>query len=732
MSNEPDGGSPRGSSPGPLAVLGFYLALAVAFTAPVSLKPGELAVNDGDPLHISWILAWDAHQLVRDPLHLFESNTFFPYSASLAFSEHLLGPALLAAPFFFATGNALFAQNAALVLTLALCGFAMYLLLREILAIDFGALVAGVVYAFHSYGFHEAARLQLLSLQWWPLAALFLHRTYARGGIRNAALAALFFTLQGLSCTYYLFYFALALLLWIPGYALFSERGVRKTSLLVLPFAGSAAVFALIAIPYARMLRDFGFGRALAEGVDLAEYMRPPEGSFLSSLVAFDHPPGIAPQFLGVLALALALVGVARRPRGEENRARATFFWLSLALGLLGTALSLGPTIRVLGNEMGSGPYAWLYEAVPFFRVLRNAERMGVLARFGLAVAAGVGASALPPLRILRVLLLVALPFEHFTGGQPFVSVPAGERAPEVYRWLAEKSGEGAVVELPLYPRERLRLHSLYMLESTLHWKPVIFGRTSFYPPLTGYLAWEMRDFPNASSISLLEGLWVERVVVHPNLWPPGERERKLALLQGFADRLEPEARFGPADDPSQERYGFGDERAFGLLRSGETPDTSDLCAPVDEIEPRGWTLRGESEDPVEWVVDRDRETKWRVAGQLPGMKLEIDLGREETLSAVRIDIAYPHDQFPRDLTIKARGEGGFERVVHRDDAATKWELVRSLVEAPEEAAIVLRFPETKTRVLRFWVREGKQWDYALPDWSLPGLRIYGRCDPTH
>jgi hypothetical protein len=114
-------------------------------------------------------------------------------------------------------------------------------------------------------------------------------------------------------------------------------------------------------------------------------------------------------------------------------------------------------------------------------------------------------------------------------------------------------------------------------------------------------------------------------------------------------------------------------------------------------------------------------------------MKLEIDLGREETLSAVRLELAYPHEEFPRDLTLKVRTEGGpgFERVTHRDDLAAKWELVNSLVEDPANAAVVLRFPPTKARTLRFWIREGKVWDFSLPSWSLPEVFLYRRCVPS-
>ncbi len=141
--------------------------------APVSLHPADLAVNDGDPLHISWILAWDAHQAVRDPLHLFDSNAFYPYPSS----ARVLGAPSRARRFWplrssTRRGTRSSPRTSTLVLTLALSAFAMYLLTREVFGSELGALVAGLVYTFHAYGFHEAPRLQLLSIQWWPLAAL--------------------------------------------------------------------------------------------------------------------------------------------------------------------------------------------------------------------------------------------------------------------------------------------------------------------------------------------------------------------------------------------------------------------------------------------------------------------------------------------------------------------------------------------------------------------------------
>src|SRR5262249_23749250 len=85
---------------------GLFVVLAVFWSAPSSLAPFDTLPNLGDPLHLSWVLAWDAHQLPRRPWALFEANAFYPYAHSLTFGDHLLPEALLVAPIFWLTGNA--------------------------------------------------------------------------------------------------------------------------------------------------------------------------------------------------------------------------------------------------------------------------------------------------------------------------------------------------------------------------------------------------------------------------------------------------------------------------------------------------------------------------------------------------------------------------------------------------------------------------------------------------
>src|SRR4051812_44452451 len=52
--------------PIPWAVLA-YVVLAILWASPASLSPADTVPDLGDPLHLAWTMAWDAHQLVRHP-----------------------------------------------------------------------------------------------------------------------------------------------------------------------------------------------------------------------------------------------------------------------------------------------------------------------------------------------------------------------------------------------------------------------------------------------------------------------------------------------------------------------------------------------------------------------------------------------------------------------------------------------------------------------------------------
>src|SRR6478672_1533843 len=92
------------------------LLLAVLHTWPLAVHPGLYSRNDNADTQLNeWIMAWVAHQLPRDPLHLFEGNIFYPAHDTLAFSEPLIVPALMGAPLAWAGSSPVLVYNVILI-----------------------------------------------------------------------------------------------------------------------------------------------------------------------------------------------------------------------------------------------------------------------------------------------------------------------------------------------------------------------------------------------------------------------------------------------------------------------------------------------------------------------------------------------------------------------------------------------------------------------------------------
>ena len=79
-----------------LGVVAFFAVLTVAQTWPLASDPAHLVRDNADVELNAWIVSWIAHQLPRDPAHLFDANIFYPDRRVLAFSEPLLPPGVLA------------------------------------------------------------------------------------------------------------------------------------------------------------------------------------------------------------------------------------------------------------------------------------------------------------------------------------------------------------------------------------------------------------------------------------------------------------------------------------------------------------------------------------------------------------------------------------------------------------------------------------------------------------
>lgn len=718
-----------------LAAAGFFLAMAVLWAAPSSLHPFRAVPDLGDPVHLGWVLSWNDHQVVRAPWALFESNGFHPYRHSLAFTDHLLPEALLVAPVAWTTGNPVLVFNAAVLAALTLSALAMFLLVRHLTGSTAAALLAGLAYAFNSFTRHELARVHVLSVQWWPLGWLFLDR-FARENprrVRDAALAAAALALQGLSGTYYLAYTLMLLPLWLP--LLFLAHGARPSArdlrVLALALVAAAVPVALMLVPYLIQFRGLGIEKGWPAGADLLAYVDP---GARNSVWGFLHRAAIEPElphFVGFVALALVAAGLARALTGRLPRPQRALAWTAAVTALFGLALSLGPLVHVGGRRLLTGPYELLYRLVPPARAMAGPERSGALVLLGSAVLLGLGAAWLferVPARAavpVAAALAVLLPLEHWSAPAAATVVPTAGDMPPVYRWLAQGPRE-PVADLPLYPERQKKLWALYLHFSTAHWRPIPIGRASFYPPDHDLLAYGLRGFPDDTALTLLDRLGVHIIVVHPRLWPEGDRGARVAALDAHP-RLSLLRAFDEAPPPGGEALGLGGERVYRL---GAGPPAAPPCAPVDEVPRGGWSLASTGVNKEDRAVDGDPRRAWFTAlPQRPGDRLDVILPAPDTVSAIAIDLHYPFDEFGRNLVVLLRDEAGaWRRAAWADGPEERWETVRDLVQHPQAARTVLRIAPQRASGVRLMVGYREE-DPAWPRWSVPELHLFRRCE---
>jgi hypothetical protein len=119
-------GHPRRVGPALL----FYLVVAIVYTFPLAfrLSTSILKGGLGDYITEVSIVAWNARQILHDPLRLHDLPFYYPYSHTVAYQQSQFFTGLLAAPWLALGATLLFLANLFVVAALVASGTFMYLL----------------------------------------------------------------------------------------------------------------------------------------------------------------------------------------------------------------------------------------------------------------------------------------------------------------------------------------------------------------------------------------------------------------------------------------------------------------------------------------------------------------------------------------------------------------------------------------------------------------------------
>jgi hypothetical protein len=327
----------------------FYLLLTLVLTYPLSLAPHRtvLAHYPDDEL-LMWVLAWDAHAFLHQPLSIFDANIFYPQRRTLAYSENVIGSAFFAAPVLWITGNPALALNIVALLACVLCGLGGYVLGYRVGLSPPAALVCGVIYAFSPPRFFRTPQIHVGAVQWIPFSLASLHAYFDGHRKRDLRLAVAFFTLQTLTSGHGAVFLAVAIVIFLAYRLVLGDplAPVRRARDLGVPGLLLLAPAALLYLPYRVVQEEIGLRRGLgtwrttlesylASPTHLHVWLRP----FLTDRDVLAEATAIL--FVGYLPLVLAVIAVVRgrRTAAAAGSPRSTPVWARIGFALEAAAL---------------------------------------------------------------------------------------------------------------------------------------------------------------------------------------------------------------------------------------------------------------------------------------------------------------------------------------------------------------------------------------------------------
>lgn len=503
----------------PIVACGLFLTLAVMLTWPLAVRLGSaVPAGVGDLWQNYWNFWWWKTCLIEGRSPYWTSYLFHPTGVPVVFHTHSPFNMIVALPITLLFGPGA-AYGFSVLLALWLSGFGAYLLARDVTGSSRGAAVAGVVYAFFPQLLDRTLeQLNLVSIQFLPLAVLAFLRLTRAGGFRRILALGGLFSLNALAD----WHLALKLVLLLVPLALVAlSRPSRPRGAFARDLAAASALAGLLMLPFAwPLLRGMASGEKyqkeqLERGVDAAFLLRPhfhhPLWGSLTRDAYVERRAYEAVGFicyLGFAPLTLAAVGIVRSPR-------KTRFWALAFLGTLVLALGKHPWWNGRLLEGITLPFAML-EWVPVLSLLRTANRFLILTSLALALLAAFGWASLRKRADGRFLFVLAFVILDYL----WLPYPLREdRLSPYYASLASSEPRGAVLDLPFY-RGVLTVEN--MRAQTVHGRPIAGGYITVLDPAT------VRALEEEPALADLFGL-------NPPLARSLDRERLQALGFGVA-----------------------------------------------------------------------------------------------------------------------------------------------------------------------------------------------------
>jgi hypothetical protein len=685
-------------------LVGFVLLTILVFRPTpfeVAHTVPEVDGTVGDALLYVWAIGHVSKTLFWHPSALFDGRMFHPAADTLAFSDHMIGQALLGLPIWNLTTSDPFGRNpvGSAVLEFNLISLASYALGATAAFVYVRALVgssaaaataAGIAFVFTPLRFRSSHYIQTLVTFFVPLALLAWLRFVERPSRRPWVWWVVFWIAHSLMGMYATVYFAVVMGV-LGAWALVAApaRSDRRLWIgTVLAPVASLIVLAPTLWPYIRTRATLGLERS--NGYDtIVAMLLPAEGTSGDRLLGFVHPHQFGP---GLVVWLLAGIGlVVGRRRRTDGGLPARFLWEVHALGLA-TLLAL----MLL-------PLTWT-QRLPGFDLLRTTHRPFFLALLFIAyfVAEGVTwlEARMPSPRARRafaaiVVLMVAL--DMGTAPRTRRPIAVAEDLPQIYREVRDLPDAVVYDDMGKVEGRAIALYySLY------HGKRLAGGYSGFAGPWGEYTMARLQLFPRDEATDLLRDLGVRHVVKHFQSATAAEDFRR--GVESPAIHVETQL------------------TTALLIRLGEPPPSLPT-APVAVLPREGWSIRAsDGVRRLESLRDGSAETTAiaRVDSN-PSPWIVVEVGEVTSLSGVRVTPSSAGDS----TIYLARVELSLD--------GSSWEMPRTWFEPDDRRALLehpravryfdARFVPTRARYVRLINPRAR---FRMGRWEIGELDLLG------
>jgi len=357
-----------------------------------------------------------------------------------------------------------------------------------------------------------------------PLALFWLHRTLARGRLRDGLATGVAFALQTLSSLYYGCF--LAVYMTVLGGAIWLGRGRPRAP--IVPLAAGAVLAAILIAPVA------------------AEYIasRPMMGTRDVDTIQFYSAVGsdyLSPHFRNRLYARWSEGGQFERqlfPRITPLALTAVAMWPPLSVARMAYVLAF--LVSVDGSLGFNGAtFTSLHAVLSPFKGLRVPARFSLLAGMALAILSGYGAVRLferwPRQRVVLATILFGVIAIEALPQMPLERV--WSRPPDIYSSIAGSDPPVVLAEFPM-PRTFYQsdFDARYLYFSTFHWQNLVNGNSGFFPPSYKELLAREDDFPNDAALDYLRSRGVQYLTIHGRFTNPARYGETVEWLNARTD----------------------------------------------------------------------------------------------------------------------------------------------------------------------------------------------------